>query len=169
MEKEITDDLTSLLHLLSQVMSDTQDQTERLVAWKFINQEGQYFQKLLAALFQSFLALKSTGYLIKDCELLRLAQAFVHCFSIMMYNEEQKPLCKEQALRFLVDFLSDADLVEKCQIDLSSSANSEETDPDTDDELKEIQSESEPLRLEVIKLLSLALIDIQPKSKDSGA
>ena len=67
-------------------------------------------------------------------------------------------------LRFLADFLSHTDLVEKCQIDLSSSANSEETDPDTDDELNEIQSESEPLRLEVIKLLSLALVDA-PKIK----
>ena len=38
---------------------------------------------------------------------------------------------------------------------MSSSANSEETDPDTDDELQQIESESEPLRLEIIKLLSL--------------
>ena len=42
---------------------------------------------------------------------------------------------------------------------MSSSANSEETDPDTDDELQQIESESEPLRLEIIKLLSLVFID----------
>ena len=164
LDKEITDDLTCIMHLLGQIMSDKLDkgqidsgeenQEYQIVASFFMNQKDQYFQKLLANFFESFLALKSVST-VKDCALLRLVGAFANCFSMMLSYPTLIKLCKQQAMYFLFAFLSDSDLVEKCQIDLSSSANSEETDPDTDDELQQIESESEPLRLEIIKLLSL--------------
>ena len=43
-------------------------------------------------------------------------------------------------------FFKDADLVEKSQIDLSATANSQDTEPDSDDEMTQLQSEAEPIR-----------------------
>ena len=53
---------------------------------------------------------------------------------------------------------SDTELIELCQIDLhSNNTNSQETDPDSDDELNELHSESESLRYQLIKLLHSSL------------
>ena len=55
-------------------------------------------------------------------------------------------------------FFRDGELVELCQIDLhSNNTNSQETDPDSDDEINELHSESESLRFLLIKLLHSAL------------
>ena len=57
-------------------------------------------------------------------------------------------------MSFFELFFKDADLVEKSQIDLSATANSQDTEPDSDDEMTQLQSEAEPIRQSIIEVLN---------------
>lgn len=64
----------------------------------------------------------------------------------MSVTQAQTKIVFPQLLAFTEMFFSDADLVEKCQIDLIANANSQDTEPDSDDEMTQLQSEAEPIR-----------------------
>ena len=78
--------------------------------------------------------------------MLKITGEFVHAFYIMSITPESVKLCLPQMIVFLEMFFKDADLVEKSQIDLSATANSQDTEPDSDDEMTQLQSEAEPIR-----------------------
>ena len=53
--------------------------------------------------------------------------------------------------------------MEKCQIDLNATQNSQDTEPDSDDEMNMLQSEAEPIRMEIIELLFVVLNSSDPQ------
>ena len=78
--------------------------------------------------------------------MLKITGELVHAFYIMSITPESVELCLPQMIVFLEMFFKDPDLVEKSQIDLSATANSQDTEPDSDDEMTQLQSEAEPIR-----------------------
>lgn len=108
-------------------------------------------------MFEAFLNLKAalpaTQISLDDCMLLKIVSEFTHVFYIVNSTEPLRRLCGLQSYAFLLLFFKDKDVVEKCQIDFCAGANSQETDPDSDDENLEMQSEAEPIRFEIINML----------------
>ena len=96
---------------------------------------------------------------LNDCYTMKIVSEIIHAFYIFTHRKDQLVLCLPQTCQLLKVFLNDRDLVEKCQIDLNTTTNSQDTEPDSDDELTELQSESEPVRQEIFTLLLAILQD----------
>lgn len=137
------------------------------MAIKFLQQQDAYFQSLLIELFDAFLKMKSSSRnAVEDGQVLKITGEFAQAFFIMSVTEQQTELCLPQLVNFLQLFFRDTDLVEKCQNDLSPTENSQDTEPDSDDEMSQLQSEAESIRSVVIELLHTVFKTLSPKSED---
>lgn len=121
-----------------------------MVSEIFLTHSDANFQTLLVDTFEAFMRTRGHSQ-VEDCFLLRMVNSFTHTFFIFTHaNIKLISLCEEQIYRFLITFFEDKDLIEKCSLDLSPNTNSQETDSDTDTEVADCQSASQPIRFEVI-------------------